>query len=245
MSRNPIIKFTTKRDVAITITILLAAIAIITAKSYSKPSQNYEKLNEEEVVSPKKILSTSEKKQRFYDIILEPTRKVFSRLEKQYQETKKDIEKNPNSEHLETLRKTYKAKNNQELLTAIKPHPISLALSQAAMESAWGTSRFFNEANNIFGIWSFNKNEPRIAAKEKRGNKTIWIKKYDSIEDSIENYYKTLATGSAYKEFRKEKMLSNNSMRLTRKLDKYSEKGAKYGEELSAIIKYNDFQKFD
>jgi Bax protein len=54
-----------------------------------------------------------------------------------------------------------------------------------------------------------------------------------------------LAIGSAYQEFRKEKMRSNNSLILAKYLDKYSEKGQKYCQEIIAMIKYNKFQQFD
>jgi len=128
---------------------------------------------------------------------------------------------------------------------ALKPHPISITLAQAAMESSWGTSRFFKEANNLFGIWSFNKKEPRIAASGQRGTKTIWLKKYSSVEDSVTDYYKNLGRSFAFKEFREEKMLSNNPYILVTKLDRYSEKGSKYGEELTSMMSYNKFLKYD
>ena len=42
-----------------------------------------------------------------------------------------------------------------ELLVRLDTVPMSLALSQAAMESAWGTSRFAREGNNLFGQWCY------------------------------------------------------------------------------------------
>ena len=128
---------------------------------------------------------------------------------------------------------------------ALKPHPISITLAQAAMESSWATSRFFREAYNIFGVWSFDEDEPRIAAGEKRGDKTIWVKKYSSIEEAIRDYYRTLARGNAFGEFRALREQTSDPHMLVKKLDKYSEKGAKYGEELSSIISFNKFQAYD
>ena len=40
-------------------------------------------------------------------------------------------------------------------------------------------------------------------------------------------------------------MANNDPYKLVKKLDKYSEKGAEYGKELAAMIKYNRFYKFD
>ena len=141
--------------------------------------------------------------------------------------------------------KSYSAKSPQDLLMRMKPHAKSVAIAQAAMESAWATSRFTRVATNLFGVWSFNKNEPRVAAGEKRGTKTIYVKKYSSVEASIRAYYKVLATGRAFAAFRVEKMKTNDPYKLVKKLDNYSEKGAEYGKELAAMIKFNRFYKFD
>ena len=45
----------------------------------------------------------------------------------------------------------------QQLLIRVDKVPASLALSQAAIESAWGTSRFAVKGNNLFGQWCYKK----------------------------------------------------------------------------------------
>lgn len=75
--------------------------------------------------------------------------------------------------------------------------------------------------------------------------KTIWVKKYPSVKAAISDYYRTIGRGHAFKEFRKLKMKTNDPHALVKKLDRYSEKGAKYGKELSAIIKFNKFGAYD
>jgi len=195
-------------------------------------------------VIPKKM-SVQEKKQRFRDLVIPAVEEVYADLQKQYLATKKQIDSGKIDAKIEKLIKFYSAKNPQDLLTRMKPHAKSVAIAQAAMESSWATSRFTREANNLFGVWSFNKNEPRVAAGKKRGKKTIYVKKYSSIEASIRDYYKVLATGRIFKKFRAEKMKSNNPYKLVKTLDKYSERGAEYGKELASMIKYNRFYKFD
>ena len=190
-------------------------------------------------------MTVQEKKQRFRDLVVPAVRKVYADLSASYEETKKIIDAGKSNIKIEKLMKSYSAKSHKDLLIRMKPHAKSVAIAQAAMESAWATSRFTSEATNLFGVWSFNKNEPRVAAGEKRGSKTIYVKKYASIEDSIRDYYKVLATGRVFGEFRDEKMSSNDPYKLVKKLDKYSEKGAEYGKELSSMIKYNRFYKFD
>lgn len=195
-------------------------------------------------VVPKKM-SVQEKKKRFFALFVPAIKKVYAALEKDYLETQKLIETEPDSQKLKVLMQSYSAKNLQDLLTRMKPHPKSIALAQSAMESAWGTSRFLRIANNVFGIWSINEDEPRVAAGKRRGDRTIYVKKYNTIEASIYDYYKLLASGKAFQKFRDEKMKTNNPTMLVKYLDKYSERGAEYGKELASMIKYNKLTKYD
>ncbi|EDZ61825.1 hypothetical protein SMGD1_0944 [Sulfurimonas gotlandica GD1] len=193
-----------------------------------------------------KPITVQEKKANFRKLIIPAIKTVYDELETQYVEVSHYIN---NTKYYRSkilnLKKIYKVTTDKALLRAIKPHPKSIAIAQAAMESAWATSKFFRKANNVFGVWSFNKNEPRIAAGEKRGTKTIWLKKYASIEDSVRDYYKNLGRSPAFKEFRKLKMKTNNPYKLAKKLDRYSEMGAKYGKELTSMIKSNKFYLYD
>lgn len=193
----------------------------------------------------KPALSVSEKKERFQSLMVPAIDKVYADLQQRYIDVAKAVAQGVDENEFAALREKYRAEDNEALLAALKPHPKSIALAQAAMESSWATSRFFRKANNVFGVWSFNENEPRLAAGEKRGDKTIWVKKYPSIEASVKDYYRTLARGRAYSEFRQLKLQTDDPHQLVKKLDRYSEKGAAYGEELSSIIKFNNFDQFD
>lgn len=192
-----------------------------------------------------KPMSVSEKKQRFIDILVPVSTLVFKELEAQYKSVKSDIETNSNREYIELLKIEYKAKTDQTLLHALKPHPISILLAQAAIESAWLTSRFTKEAYNIFGVWSFNKNEPRIEASGSRGSKTIYLKKYKTLKAAVEDYYKNIARSWAYVEFRKQRTITNNPYVLTDYLGSYSEKKEVYTDLLKSMIKYNEFYVYD
>lgn len=218
-----------------------------TAQEIKDSSQNI--IGEVNAATPQKTAITNitvqDKKARFRDTIVPAVNDVYAELMSRYLDVSEAVKSGKNVAKLEALRKEYKAANNAELLMALKPHPKSIVIAQAAMESAWGTSRFFNEAKNIFGVWSFDKNEPRISAGKKRGNKTIWVKKYPSVKAAIRDYYRTIARGHAFKEFRKLKMKTNDPHALVKKLDRYSEKGEKYGQALSAIIKFNKFGAYD
>lgn len=198
------------------------------------------------IAKESKSKTVQEKKANFRKIVIPAIKTVYDELETQYVEVSHYINNTKYyRDEISNLKKIYKVKTDKALLRAIKPHPKSIAIAQAAMESAWATSKFFRKANNVFGVWSFNKNEPRIAAGEKRGTKTIWLKKYASIDDSIRDYYKNLGRSPYFKEFRKLKMQTDNPYKLVKKLDRYSELGPKYGKELTSMIKSNKFHLYD
>jgi Bax protein len=193
-----------------------------------------------------KGMSTKTKKNRFYFLIVPQINKVHQELEERYERVSRDIKNKNYTDEIILLKQTYKAKTDLELLKSLKPHPKSITIAQAAMESAWATSRFFVEAKNIFGMWSANPNEPRIAASVQRdGNRTIWLRKFNSIEDSIREYYRLIAKGRSFKEFRETRYKTENPFEIIKKLDKYSEIGDDYAQELVAIIKYNELTKYD
>jgi len=193
-----------------------------------------------------KNMSVKQKKERFLYLLVPPINKVYNELYAQFIKIQQDIKAKTNQVEIARLKTIYKVKSDEALLLALKPHPQSIALAQAAMESAWATSRFFIEANNVFGMWSSNKNEKRIAAGEKRGGtRTIWLRKFDSIEDCIREYYKMMGRGKTYKKFREYRYETNDVFTIIKGLDKYSEIGEKYVQELGSMIRYNKLTKYD
>ncbi len=186
------------------------------------------------------------KKQRFYHLIVPVVQKVHSDLMLKYKTVLQDMKDSKNKKQIQELKKIYRVATDEELLIALKPHPKSIAIAQAAIESGWATSRFFIQANNVFGVWSTNKSQPRIAARQKRGGtKTIWLRRFKTLEDSVRDYYKMIATVKVYKEFRILRYNTNDIMKMVKKLDKYSELDKKYTKELANIIKYNNLTKYD
>lgn len=199
-----------------------------------------------ELAKKPKVMSVQEKKKRFYSLVVPTIEKVYEQRYKVYKKISQDMNNTIENTEIAKLKKHYKAKTNQELLMALKPHPKSMAIAQAAMESAWGTSRFFNLGNNLFGMWSVSKKEQRIAARVKRDNNvTVWVKKYNSLEDSVKGYYRTLARGKKYKNLRKLNFQSDDVYEIIKGLDKYSERGETYVREIGSIIRYNKLTKYD
>jgi len=191
-------------------------------------------------------MSIDAKKERFYALVVPVVQKIHAELMLKHDKVLKEMKNSRNRKEIQELKKVYRIVTDKELLMALKPHPQSIVLAQAAMESAWATSRFFVEANNIFGIWSTNRFQKRIAAKEKRdGIKTIWLRKFDTLEDSVREYYKVIAISKVYKDFRVLRYNTNDVMKMVKKLDKYSEMGEQYSKKLAVIIKYNKLTKYD
>ncbi len=194
--------------------------------------------------------STPKSKRLFLDNTIAAITKVKKRLDATYQTVYKLSLKESltpsETKTIEDLKKSYKVEGIPCLLKRLRTHPISIVIAQAALETGWGSSRFYREANNIFGIWSFNKNEPRIAAGEQReGKKTIYVKKYANLEDSIEGYYRMMAKGRAYKEFRTVRLHTDNPFEIIPFLDHYSELRHEYVKRLYYVMKSNKFYELD
>ncbi|MCK9455529.1 MAG: glucosaminidase domain-containing protein [Sulfurimonas sp.] len=227
----------------VTSLILSSLYDTIFIKKETKP--NIMVLHESQEIPQNSALSASDRKREFSNLVIPAVDRVYAELEEQYNEISENLTNRVYQKKILQLKKMYKVESDEELLMALKPHPKSIAIAQAAMESAWAESRFFKEANNLYGMWSVNKKGPRIAASEQRGKRVIWLKKYPSIEDSIRDYYKTLARSKAYRDFRELKMQTDDPYLLVEKLERYSEIGEKYGEDLTKIIRYNKLYIYD
>lgn len=208
-------------------------------------SEKKETKSKKRAVKKIRNITVYEKKENFKKILVPIVVSVYNELELKYKKIRNDIHMGTNLETIELLKKEYKAKSEQELLHAIKPHPVSIVLAQSAIESAWLTSRFAKEANNIFGVWSFKKSEPRIAANGLRGEKTIYLKKYDSLTHAVRDYYKSIAKSWAYVQFRYLRTMTEDPFVLLPHLKAYSEKREVYTDTLAKMIKSNGFDKYD
>jgi Bax protein len=146
---------------------------------------------------------------------------------------------------LEEQLSAYKAADIHDLREKLFTHPSSIVLAQAAIESGWGTSRFFLEGNNVFGIWSYNPRENRMRTRFGRDGQNIYVRKYDHISSSIEDYFNTVARSKAYTTFRKIRMKTDNVFEMVDYLNRYSEMGHEYVAKLKYVIRTNDLTQYD
>ncbi len=127
--------------------------------------------------------------------------------------------------------------------------PVSLAIAQAAKETGWGTSRFAQEGNALFGQWTWSGEGLRPKdAEEGKGHKVM---KFNVLQASVRAYQRNLNTHSSYKDFRKARAELRDlnkpldSIELSKFLNKYAETGNQYVEVLQKIIKQNRLKDFD
>jgi len=142
-----------------------------------------------------------------------------------------------------------KSKDLSTLKIRMDEIPVSLAIAQAAKETGWGTSRFAQEGNALFGQWTWSGEglKPKDA-EEDAGHKVM---KFNVLQASVRAYQRNLNTHSTYKEFRKARAEFRDlnkpldSIELSKYLNKYAETGNQYVEVLQKIIKQNKLQDFD
>lgn len=146
---------------------------------------------------------------------------------------------------LNQITKEYNTDSLQYIIESLHLHPISITLAQAAIETGWGTSRFCQEANNVFGIWSYNRNENRVKAGDSRNGQSIYLRKYDSVFESVYNYLETISRVHSYSKFRKARLDDNNPYRLIWYLNNYSEKRYEYVKTLRDVIEHNQLYQYD
>ena len=152
---------------------------------------------------------------------------------------------------LEKKYKQYGTKLNDlsELKIRMDEVPVSLAIAQAAKETGWGTSRFAQEGNALFGQWTWSGEglKPKDADVDK-GHKVM---KFNVLQASVRAYKRNLNTHSTYKDFRKARAELRDlgkpldGLLLSKHLHKYAETGAQYVSVLKKIIVQNKLKDFD
>ena len=80
--------------------------------------------------------------------------------------------------------------------------PKELIVAQAAIETGWGQSRFANEGNNLFGIRTWNKDEPYLLPIPWTEWPGWGVKVYETRCDSVRDYLRILNEVFAFSEFR-------------------------------------------
>ena len=126
--------------------------------------------------------------------------------------------------------------------------PASMVLAQAALESGWGTSRFARDANNLFGVRTYNPDTPGLEPEKAAGFKVV---KYDDLGTGVAHYMLNLNTHPAYLDFRRARLEMRGHGRdpdvrhLATRLTRYSEIPKTYGDLIHQIINTEKLEDFD
>lgn len=138
----------------------------------------------------------------------------------------------------------------QRIFNRVDTMPASLVLAQAINESGWGQSRFARDGNNFFGIWCYQRG-CGIVPKRRAPNKTHEVKRFASVDASVNGYIHNLNTNPAYQELRDirarqhQKQQALHGYQLAEGLAHYSEKKQLYVVLIRYIIGKYDLAKFD
>lgn len=136
------------------------------------------------------------------------------------------------------------------LLLRVDKLPVSMVLAQAAMESAWGTSRFVKTGNNFFGEWCFTEGCGTVPLRRAQG-KYHEVANFDSARDSLRSYFQNINTHRAYRGVRERRAALREAdrdirgLQLIEGLHSYSAKGEDYIAELRQIIRGNQLMELD
>jgi len=203
----------------------------------------------------KMIENTKKRKEFFIQIVLPLILKENNNIKIDRKRLFSIINKNNNT-NLEKkwLEKKYKqygipSKDLSILKIRMDEVPVSLALAQAAKETGWGTSRFAQEGNALFGQWTWSGEG--LKPKDADQNEGHKVMKFNVLQASVRAYQRNLNTHKSYKDFRKARAelrdqgLALDSLVLSKFLKNYAETGNKYVEVLKKIITQNNLKDFD
>ena len=203
----------------------------------------------------KKIESVKKRKNLFIQIVLpliiEENTKIRLDRKKLFAILNKNNNSKSDKDWLLKKFKQYGVKKNDLSTLKIRMDeiPVSLAIAQAAKETGWGTSRFAQEGNALFGQWTWSGEGIKPAAADSDSKHKV--AKFKVLIASVKAYQRNLNTHSGYKEFRRERAIQRdndgklNSLELVKFLDKYAETGVEYTKILKKIIQQNSLTEFD
>ena len=203
-----------------------------------------------------KMIENVKKRKEFFiqiilPLILEENKKINLDRKRLFSIINKSNNSSSEKKWLDRKYKQYgiPSKDLSELKIRMDIIPVSLAIAQAAKETGWGTSRFAQQGNALFGQWTWSGEG--LKPKEAEKNEGHKVMKFNILQASVRAYQRNINTHSSYQDFRlaRAKLRDSDepldSMILSSYLDKYAETGNQYVKVLQKIIKQNDLKDFD
>ena len=156
--------------------------------------------------------------------------------------------------YMDLVRNSYRIPDDYSTLDAVNTLmrrmdtiPVSMVLAQAAIESAWGQSRFAREANNLFGQWCFSEGCGLVPNNRPHG-KTYEVAKFDSVDQAVAAYFYNINAFHRYSEIRDIREQARREQKpllgydMVAGLQAYSVRGQDYIKELRHMIRSNELE---
>ena len=174
-----------------------------------------------------------------------------NKLSSNYSLNKSELEilKKLSNSHKIKFNNSHKLDVINNLLKKVDIIPNSIVLAQAAIESGWGSSRFAQDFNALFGEYTYD-NDKGVVPLERENGENHLIKAFNSYNSSVESYFNNINSHYAYEQFRelrkvmRERNNFSNVTLLVDKLDTYAE-DENYIQTIRSVIKNNNFEIFD
>ncbi|WP_217534436.1 glucosaminidase domain-containing protein [Vibrio cholerae] len=248
--------------------LIIVMIAIFGVYQFEKPKRFKLPLLRGEVVGAapdfSAIRDISERKEAFFNYLkpgvmyensrIIQERTILKRIKKDFSDGQLSSHNLAQAQRLANAYSVALTENNvdttwlKEMFHRVDVIPEALVLTQAANESAWGTSRFAKEANNYFGQWCYSAGCGLVPLARAEGA-FHEVAKFDSVQDSIQSYFMNVNRNPAYRELREirfqlrqQKINPNNdesAKAMSNGLLKYSERGEAYVRDLQAMMLAN------
>ncbi|RZU99574.1 glucosaminidase domain-containing protein [Spiribacter vilamensis] len=198
---------------------------------------------------------TEVKKSLFFRTLLPLVLAENARIEAQREELMAaiagDLPEDRQTEVLAQLSREYGVKTDPEadataqtLRARVDAVPPALALAQAAKESGWGTSRFALEGNNLFGEWTWDASQG-MTPRNRNADADHFVRRFETLRISVRSYLNNLNRHDAYERFRSLRTRARQAGRdmtpaqMAGGLERYSERGMAYVDEVRAMITTN------
>ncbi|MFN4283878.1 MAG: glucosaminidase domain-containing protein [Alphaproteobacteria bacterium] len=147
----------------------------------------------------------------------------------------------------------YGSDDMAELLRRVDIVPPSLAIAQAALESGWGSSRFAQEGNALFGQRVYGAGSSRFGMQPKGLAESIdfRVRGFASLSESVAAYAENLNSFAAYEGLRATRAglraegRAPDGLSLAGNLLRYSEMGGHYVGQVRDLIRANGLAALD
>ncbi len=242
--------------------------AVLLTIFYFYRSGPIERVSRKPVTLPdfSKVVDIAERKKAFFDFLvpfIESSNREVLRLREEVLDLQEVFEKkgalsNRELDRLREIELSYKfnpddgvdALTFRDVLARVDIIPPSLALAQAALESAWGTSRFATKGNNLYGIWCYEPGCGMIPRRRPAG-KTYEVQSFSNPRECFDAYIYNLNTNSVYGSMRAIRRALRRSdatitgYELAVGMTRYSQEGYVYVGKVQSLISSNRLAEYD